>query len=164
VNLLGRGRFSGACSPESESPQQPIEGGQGGDVDYRRSKGHRCADGGIKHPGGQDDRHARFGLNDRDLSLRPSFGVELPDLTAMQRMPAVMDCHILVDMGRMNPRWLSGAATGPLPDPTRVVNAPRRSIALLRPRSCMAVSVRSATRLFSLIVSLRRRDVDRASV
>jgi hypothetical protein len=60
VNLLGRGRFSGACSPESEGPQQPIEIDQGGDVDCRRSKGHHCADGGIKHPGGQDDRHAPF--------------------------------------------------------------------------------------------------------
>jgi len=35
VNLLERGRFSGACSPESEGPQQPIEVDQGGDVHCR---------------------------------------------------------------------------------------------------------------------------------
>jgi hypothetical protein len=28
----------------------------------------------------------------------------LPDLAAMQRVPAVMDFNILVDMGRMDPR------------------------------------------------------------
>ena len=29
--------------------------------------------------------------------------VQLPDLAAMQRVPAVMDFNILVDMGRMDP-------------------------------------------------------------
>ena len=105
VNLLGRGRFSGACSPESEGPQQPIEVDQGGNVDCRWTKGHRCAYRGIEHPGRQDDRDAWIGFNDRDLSPGPPFGVELPDLAAVQRMPAVMDRHILIDMGRMNPPW-----------------------------------------------------------
>jgi hypothetical protein len=105
VNLLGRGRFSGACSPESEGPQQPIEVDQGDDVDCRWTKGHRCAYRGIEHPGGQDDRDAWIGFNDRDLSPGPPFDVELPDLAAVQRMPTVMDRHILIDMGRMNPRW-----------------------------------------------------------
>jgi hypothetical protein len=104
MNLLGGGKFSGAPSPESKGLQQPIKVGQAGDVDCRRSKGHRCADGRIKHPRGQDDRHAWLGFNDRDLSPGPPFGVELPDLTAMQRMPTVMDRYILIDMGRMNPR------------------------------------------------------------
>ena len=106
MNLLGGWRFSGTRSPESEGPQQPIEVGQAGDVDCRRAKGHRRADRGIKHPGGNDDRHARFGLNDGNVSARAPFGVQLPDLAAMQRMPAVMDFNVLVDMGRMNPRWL----------------------------------------------------------
>src|SRR4051794_2315697 len=105
VNLLRQGRFSGACSPESEGPQQPIEVDQGGEVDYRWTKGHRYAYRGIEHPGRHDDRDPWFGFNDRDLSPGPLFGVELPDLAAVQRMPAVMDRHILIDMGRMNPRW-----------------------------------------------------------
>ena len=64
MNLLGRGRFSGACSPESEGPQQPIEVDQGGDVDCRWTKGHRRAYRRIEHPGGKDDRDAWFSLND----------------------------------------------------------------------------------------------------
>jgi len=104
VNLLGGWRFSETRSPESEGSQQPIEIGQSGNVDCRRAKGHCRADRGIKHPGGNDDRFARFGLNDGNLSARAPFGVQLPDLAAMQRVPAVIDFNVLVDMGRMNPR------------------------------------------------------------
>lgn len=84
--------------------QQPIEIGQAGDVDHRRANGHRCASRGIEHPGGDDDRYARFGLNDGNVSARAAFDVQLPDFAAVQRVPAVMDLNILVDMGRMNPR------------------------------------------------------------
>jgi len=104
MNLLGERRFSGTRSPESEGPQQPIEVGQPGDVDRRRAKGHRCANCRIKHPGGDDDRYAWFGLNDGNISVGSPFGVQLPDLAAMQRVPAVIDLHILVDRGRMDPR------------------------------------------------------------
>jgi hypothetical protein len=96
-------------SARGAGPQQPIEVDLGGDVDCRWTKGHRCACRGIEHPGRQNDRDARFGFNDRNLSPGPPFGVELPDFAAVQRMPAVMDRHILIDMGRMNPRWPSVA-------------------------------------------------------
>src|ERR1700759_5587503 len=112
VNLLGGWRFSETRSPESEGSQQPIEIGQADDVDCRRAKGHRRTDRGIKHPGGNDDRYARFGLNDGNVSARAPFGVQLPDLAAMQRVPAVIDFNVLVDMGRMNPRWPSAGAIG----------------------------------------------------
>jgi len=105
VNLLDGWRFSETCSPESEGFQQPIEIGQADDVDHRRAKGHRRADRRIKHPCSNDDRYARFGLNDGNVSARAPFGVQLPDLATMQRVPAVMDFNVLVDMGRMNPRW-----------------------------------------------------------
>ena len=104
MNLLEGGKFSGACSPESKGPEQPIDVGQARDVDARRTKGHRRAYRGIEHPGGEDNRDAGLGLNDRDLSPGPPFGIELPNIAAMERMPAVVDRHILVDMGRMNPR------------------------------------------------------------
>ena len=104
MNLLGGRRFSGTRSPESEGSQQPIEVGQAGDVDNWRAEGHRRANRGIKHPGGDDDRYAWFSLNDGNASARSPFGIQLPDLAAIQRMPAVMDRHILVDMGRMAPR------------------------------------------------------------
>jgi hypothetical protein len=58
MNLLDGWRFSGARSPESEGSQQPIEVGQGGDVDRRRAKRHRRANAGIKHPAGNDNRYA----------------------------------------------------------------------------------------------------------
>jgi hypothetical protein len=38
----------------------------------------------------------------------------------MQRVPAVMDFNILVDMGRMDPRWLYREKTVFLPAATRV--------------------------------------------
>jgi hypothetical protein len=104
MSLLGGRRGSETRSPESEGSQQPIEISQAGDVDCRRAKGHRRANRRIKHPGGDDDRYARFGLNDGNVSARAPFGVQLPDLPAMQRVPAVMDFNILVDMGRMNPQ------------------------------------------------------------
>jgi hypothetical protein len=104
MNLLGGREFIGACSSESEGLQQPIKVGQASDVDRRNAKGHRRANGRIKHPGGKDDRHARCSLNDDDLSSRSPFGVELPDLAAMQRVPAIMNLYLSVDMGRMAPQ------------------------------------------------------------
>jgi hypothetical protein len=83
MNLLGGRGFIGARSTESEGLQQPIKVGQAGDVDHRSAEGHRRANDGIKHPGSQDDRHTRFGLNDDNLSAGSPLSVELPDLAAM---------------------------------------------------------------------------------
>ena len=104
MNLLGGREFIGACSSESEGLQQPIKVGQASDVDRRSAEGHRRANGRIEHPGGNDDRHTRFSLNDDDLSSRSPLAVKLPDLAAMQRVPAIMNLYLLVDMGRMAPR------------------------------------------------------------
>lgn len=104
MNLLGGRGFIGACAPESESLQQPIKVGQASDVDRRSAKRHRRANSRIKHPGGKDDRHARCCLNDDDLPSRSPLGVQLPDLAAVQRVPAVVDLYLSVDMGRMAPR------------------------------------------------------------
>src|SRR5438309_8185111 len=112
MSLIGGWGFSETRSPESEDSQQPIEVGQAGDVDCRRAERHRRTNAGIKHPGGNDNRYAWFGLNDGNISVRAPFGVQLPDLAAMQRVPAVMHLHILVDMGRMAPRWPSDARLG----------------------------------------------------
>ena len=101
MNLLGGRGFIGARSPESEGLQQPIKVGQASDVDRRSAEGHRRANGRIEHPGGEDDRHTRCSLNDDDLSSRSPLGVELPDLAAMQRVQAIMDLYLAVDMGRM---------------------------------------------------------------
>jgi hypothetical protein len=79
--------------------------GKSGDISCWRTEPHRRANNGIKHPRGEDDRRAGFSLNDDDLSFRSPFGVEPAHLTAVKRMPAVMDLNVLADMGRMDPRW-----------------------------------------------------------
>jgi hypothetical protein len=104
MNLLGGRGFIGAWSSESEGVQQPIKVSQASSVDPRRAERHRRANGRIEHPGGNDDRHTRCCLNNNDLSSRAPFGVELTDLAAMQRVPAIMNLYVLVDMGRMTPR------------------------------------------------------------
>jgi len=91
INLLGGWRLSGTRPPESEDSQQPIEVGQGGNVDRRRAKHHRSADASIKHPAGDNDRNAWFSCNDRNVSVGARLGVQLPNFAAMQRMPAVID-------------------------------------------------------------------------
>ena len=101
MNLLGGREFIGAWSSESEGLQQPIKVGQASDVDRRSAEGHGRANGGIKHPGGEDDCHTRCSLNDDDLSSRSPLGVELADLAAIQRVPAIMNLYLAVDMGRM---------------------------------------------------------------
>jgi hypothetical protein len=102
MNLLGGRGFIGACSPESEGLQQPTQIGQAGHVDCRRAERHRRAYGRIQHPGGKDDRDARFSLDNDDFCSRAPFRVKLPDPAAIQRVPAIMDLHFPADMGRMN--------------------------------------------------------------
>jgi hypothetical protein len=107
MNLLGEREFIGACSSESEGLQQPIKVSQPSGVDPRSAERHGRANGRIEHPGGNDDRHTWCCLNDDDLPSRSPLGVELPDLAPMQRVPAIMNLYLSVDMGRMAPRSLS---------------------------------------------------------
>jgi hypothetical protein len=129
MNLLGGRGFVGPCSSESEGLQQPIKVGQASDVDRRRAKAHCRANGRIKHPSGENDRHAGFGFDDNDIPAGSSFGVKLADLAAMQRVPTVVNLYFLADMGRMAPQWPWAAATGPSPDPMPVVSVPQPSTA-----------------------------------
>ena len=128
MNLLGGRGFIGAPSSESEGLQQPIKVGQASDVDRRSAERHRRANGRIEHPGGEDDRNTWCSLNDDDISPRSLFSVELPDLPAMKRVPAVMDRHFLADMGRMAPRFRWDEKTGCSPDRTQVASVPPPSI------------------------------------
>jgi hypothetical protein len=84
---------------------------QTGKIDRRTAERRRGASDLIKHPGSEDDRHARFALNDGDLSSRSPFSVELPDPAAIEGVPPVMDLYLLPDMGRMNPRLPSAGRT-----------------------------------------------------
>jgi hypothetical protein len=128
MNLLGGRGFIGACSSESEGLQQPIKVSQASDVDRRSAERHRRANGRIDHPSGNDDRHTRCCLKDDDLSSRSLLGVELPDLAAMQRVPAIMNLYLSSDMGRMNPRYRWDGKIGCSPDRTPVASGPPQSI------------------------------------
>jgi hypothetical protein len=93
---------------------------QARNINRRRAKRQRGTRDRIKHPSGENDRHARFGLNDGNLSSGSPFSIELPDLAAIQRMPAVTDLYFLDDMGRMAPRLRSAERTPFLPGLTAV--------------------------------------------
>ena len=110
MNLLGMRGFIGARTSESEGLQQPLQIGQTSHVDCRMAERHRRACGRIEHPGGKDDRDARFSLDNDDFPSRPPFRVKLPHLAAIQRVPAIMDLHLLANMGRMSAPPLSVAA------------------------------------------------------
>jgi hypothetical protein len=68
MNLLDGRVFTGTCSSESEALQQPMKISETGKVDRRTAERLPGAGDRIKHPGGEDDRHARFALNDGHLS------------------------------------------------------------------------------------------------
>jgi hypothetical protein len=146
MNLLDGRVFIGTCSSESERLQQPIKTGQTEKIDCRRAKRQRSASDRIKHPGGEDNRHARFGLDNGDLSSRSPFGVKLPDFAAIQRVPAVTNLYFLADMGRMAPQ---------LPFRERIVCSPAVTKAestglawhhWLKPANSMALTRRSILR------------------
>jgi hypothetical protein len=66
---------------------------------------HCRTNGWIEHPSGENDRYACFRFDDNNIPARSPLSIELPDPAAVQRMPAIMDLYILVDMGRMAPQW-----------------------------------------------------------
>jgi len=109
INLLAMWRFIGARSPESQCLQQAMQISQTRDVDARRAERHQRAYGRIKHPGGNDDRDSWLGFDNDNFPSRPPFRVKLPDLAAIQRVPAIMDLNL--DMGRMNASSLSEDGT-----------------------------------------------------
>jgi hypothetical protein len=83
MNLLGERVFIGARSSESEGLQQPVKLGQTDDIGCRRAERHRRANSRVKHPGGDDNRYARFTFDNDDFSSGPSFCVKLPNLAAV---------------------------------------------------------------------------------
>ena len=129
MNLLDTWRFIAARSPESEGLQQPLQIGQTGDVDCRRAERHCRAYGRIKHPGGNDDRDARFNLDNNDFRSRPPIRVKLPDSAAIQRVPAIVDLNLSADMGRMNAPLPSADAIISSSVPTTEGNGQQPSIA-----------------------------------
>jgi hypothetical protein len=115
MNLPGERGFIGACSSESERLQQPMKVGQTRHVNCGTADRHRRAYGWIKHPSSEDNRIARFCFDNDDFRSRPLFCIKLSDLTAIQRVPPIMDLHLPIDMGRMNAPLPLAASHGYLP-------------------------------------------------
>ena len=78
-------------------------------VGQRRHGYPRCAEPelrartGIEHPSRHDSDDARSNLDVDHLAVRPPLAVLLPQTSAVQRVPAVVNNHLSPDMGRMNP-------------------------------------------------------------
>ena len=88
---------------------------------------HACARRRIQHPrcNSRHDTGRDLYVNDDPASAL--LAVEPPDRAAVQRMPPVVDCDFLPDMGRMSGDWQSAARTGCSPAPTLVASALPRS-------------------------------------
>jgi hypothetical protein len=73
---------------------------------------HACARRRIQHPrcNSRHDTGRDLYVNDDPASAL--LAVEPPDRAAVQRMPPVVDCDFLPDMGRMSGDWPWGARTG----------------------------------------------------
>jgi hypothetical protein len=74
---------------------------QGVDADPRCSDGHAGADAGVKHPVRQPRHDARLDLDMDDATTGTSFAVVSSNLSAVKRMPGIVDFNFLPDMGRM---------------------------------------------------------------
>jgi hypothetical protein len=61
------------------------------------------AGGRIEHPARHNSDNARSDLDVDDLAVRPPLAVVPPQLTPVQRVPAVVHDHLSTDMGRMSP-------------------------------------------------------------
>jgi len=82
--------------------QQPRQLNKCREIHARRAHWHCGANDGIKHPVSNGNNHARR-THDAQKSTRRSLRyAPNDDLVAKIGMPAVMDFHLLPDMGRMN--------------------------------------------------------------
>jgi hypothetical protein len=82
--------------------QQPLQFNKCREIHARRALGHRGANDGIKHPVRNGNNRARWTHDAQKSTRRPLRDAPDDDLTAKIGMPAVMNFHLLPDMGRMN--------------------------------------------------------------
>jgi len=92
-----------AASPETEAGQQMMQVGQRRDGNPRRAEPQPHAGCWIEHPTRHDGDDARRDFDMDDLAVLPPLAALPPQVTTMQRVPAIVDDHIRSDMGRMSP-------------------------------------------------------------
>jgi hypothetical protein len=82
--------------------QQPLHFNKCRETHVRPALEHRGANDRIKHPIGNGNNHARRTPDAQKSTRRSLRYAPNDDLVAKIGMPAVMDFHLLPDMGRMN--------------------------------------------------------------
>jgi hypothetical protein len=78
---------------------------QRGQRDPWHAHGHAGAGNRIQHPSRHDHNHARCRLDVDELTGGTLLAVMSADVLSIERMPAIVDNDIRLDMGRMTPRW-----------------------------------------------------------
>jgi hypothetical protein len=118
-------RIVWGASPGTALSQQVMEIDQRGHRHARRADGHSGAGDRIQHPGRHNDDDAGRHLDVNTLAASAAFAVVPPNSTPMQRMPAVMDLDLCLDMGRMTQRLRSAGSHGCSPGLIAAASAPR---------------------------------------
>ncbi len=76
---------------------------QAGDGHPRSAETQSGAGGRIEHPGRHHGDDARHSFDMKDLTTRTPLAIVPTQPPTMQRMPAIVDDHLITDMGRMTP-------------------------------------------------------------
>jgi len=97
--------------------QQPIQVRQSLDRHLRLAEPHVRTGGPIQHPRRHDDRHAGLTFDDDHVPAGALFAVIAADAAPVERMPAVVNLHLMPDMGRMTLRlrWAARTTFSPAP-------------------------------------------------
>jgi hypothetical protein len=74
----------------------------------RVSEYHPCAHDRIEHPARYHPDYTSTRFNMDNAVTTALFNVSNLDPAAIQRVPTIMDFHVLPDMGRMNGQWWKG--------------------------------------------------------
>lgn len=136
--LLDDDRIVRGASSGTALDQQAMQIDQRRQRRARRANGHAGAGDRIQHPGRHHNDNAGLRLDVDELAAGAPFAVVPPNPAPMERMPAVVDLDLRLDMGRMTQRLPSAAGTGPSPAPTPAVTAPRRCTRSSAPPSSTA--------------------------
>jgi hypothetical protein len=102
ITSLLRDILRGA-SPETLRGQQMMQIDQRRDRHARGADLHPRASDRVQHPARHHRDDAGRRLDVDNLAASPLLAVVPPQSPTMQRMPAIVDDHLMPDMGRMTP-------------------------------------------------------------
>ena len=103
--LLDDFRIVPGASPETAFDQEMVQLNKPGHRHVRRADLHSGASHRIEHPHRYYSHHAGRRLDVGNAARTTLLAVANPDTTPKERVPPIMDLHLLPDMGRMTERW-----------------------------------------------------------